>query len=152
GRGGSAMLKIVAMGASSLIGLALLGMQPPEPEAPPGAPAPPPPPAPKKKDGGPAGDLRKAYELLRRLRTEGRSAGRPEERLRDWTERASTLYRDGVKAFEGQELRQAHEYAVAAHDLAKAVEHSRNASIYEERDSDLPPPPGGGPDANAGRV
>src|SRR4051812_10118279 len=115
------MMKLITLGASSLIGVVLLGMLPPESQGQPGGPAPPPPPPPPKKkgDGGPAGDLRVAYELLRRLKAEGRSAGRPEERLRDWTDRASKLYREGIKAFESKDHRRAHEYGLAAHALAR---------------------------------
>ncbi|WP_406696020.1 hypothetical protein V5E97_33990 [Singulisphaera sp. Ch08] len=136
------MIKILTMGASSLIGIALVAAQPP-PDEERGGPPPPPPPR-KKADEPPGGALRRAYELLRRLRADGRSSGRPEERLKDWTERASTLYRDAVKAHKEGDERRAHEYGIAAHDLARAVEHSKNASVYEERDSDLPPPPEGG--------
>ena len=65
------MMKILTMGASGLIGIALLGMQPPESQGQPGGPPPPPPPPKKKGDGGPAGDLRQAYELLRRIKAPG---------------------------------------------------------------------------------
>ena len=51
----------------------------------------------KKGEAGPKGDLRKAYDLLRRLRADETSAGRPEERIRDWTERAARCSRDGLK-------------------------------------------------------
>ncbi len=67
---------------------------------------------PRKKEGrGPGGDLRKTYDLLRRLRADGRSGGRPEERLKDWTDRAIKLYRDAVKASEKGEEREARESA-----------------------------------------
>jgi hypothetical protein len=150
GQGEPTMLKLLTMGASSLIGIALLGAQPPDDER--GGPPPPPPPKKKKAADRPGEDLRKAYQLLRRLRADGRASGRPEERLKDWTERAAKLYRDGVKAHQDGSERLAHEYGAAAHDLARAVEHSRNASAYEERDSDLPPPPDGGPGGDEGRV
>ncbi|AGA26686.1 hypothetical protein [Singulisphaera acidiphila] len=147
------MIKILTMGASSLIGMALLAAQPPPDEGRGGPPPPPPPPPPKKKAAErPGGDLRQAYELLRRLRADGRASGRPEERLKDWTERASKLYRDGVKAQKDGDERLAHEYGAAAHDLARAVEHSKNASVYEGSDSDLPPPPEGGPGGDNERV
>ncbi len=44
--------------------------------------------------------MKKAYDLLRRLRADNRNVGRPEERLHDWTERATKLYRDALKALE----------------------------------------------------
>src|SRR5205823_1089594 len=92
-------------------------------------------------------------DLLRRLRSDGRTTGRPEERLRDWTDRATKLYRDGVKAFKEGDHRLAHEYGASAHDLAKAVDHSRNAAQYERPDPDLPPPPSGpGPEDDGDRV
>jgi hypothetical protein len=136
--GETTMLKILTLGASSLLGIALLGVIPP---ATTGAPDRPEPKPKKKGPGGAAGDLRKAYDLLRRLRADHRSLGRPEERLRDWTERATRYYRDGVRAFEDGEVREAHEYGAMAHDLARAVDHARSASLYEGRDTDLPPPP-----------
>jgi hypothetical protein len=130
-------MKLLAAGASSLLGVTLLGMLPP-PDLGPDAPPPP-----KKKGGPPApgDDLTKAYNLLRRIRAEGRSAGRPEERIRDWTERASQYYRDGVKAQERGEEREAHEYGAIAHDLARAADHARNAALFDIPDDDLPPPP-----------
>ena len=42
--------------------------------------------------------MRKAYDLLRRLRADDGAAGRPEERLREWTNQAAKLYREGLKA------------------------------------------------------
>ncbi len=136
------LLKIIALGTSSLMGLALSAAVPPGPPD-----GPPPPHKAKKKDGpGQGGDLSKAYNLLRRLRADGRTAGRPEERLRDWTDRASKLYRDAVRASEGGEERRARELGAAAHDLARAVDHARNAAT-SDLDDDLPPPPeAGGPE------
>lgn len=135
------MLKFLTLLLTSVVGVALAGALPEAaPEDDYGAPPPPK----KKGDEGPGGDLRKAYELLRRLRADNHPSGRPEERLRDWTERASQLYRDGVKAFADGDDHLAHEYGAAAHDLARAVDHSRNAALYEGRDTDLPPPPGAG--------
>ncbi len=129
------LLKILGLGSSSLLGVALAAAMPPEP------PGPPEPPKAKKKDEpGPGGEMKKAYDLIRRLRTDGRNVGRPEERLKDWTERATRLYRDAVKAYEKGEEHKAHEYGIAAHDLARAVDHARNAATFE-LDDDLPPPP-----------
>jgi hypothetical protein len=145
------MVKLAALVTSSLVGLGLAAFFPP--------PSPPddgPPPhkakekvkkakrkeeAKKKERPGPEGDLRRAYDLLRRLRADDPSAGRPEERLKDWTDRAAGLYRDGLKAFAGGDARLAHEYALAAHDLARAVDHARNASRFDRPDRDLPSPP-----------
>ena len=77
---------------------------------------------------------------LRRLRADDSSGGRPEERLRDWTDRAAGLYRAGLKALDGANVRAAREYGIAAHDLARAVDHARNAVRYDRPDPDLPPP------------
>ena len=88
------LLKLLTIGTSSFLGLALASAVPPESSAPPDEP---PPPKAKKKEGhGPGGDLKKAYDLLRRLRADGRTTGRPEERLRDWTDRATKLYKEAV--------------------------------------------------------
>jgi hypothetical protein len=131
------LLKILALGTSGLLGLALTALVPAEP---PKGPAEPPKPK-KKEDKGPGGDeMKKAYDLLRRIRSDNRNAGRPEERLKDWTERATKLYRDSLKAFDKGEERKAREFGIAAHDLARAVDHSRNAATFDLHD-DLPPPP-----------
>lgn len=131
------LLKILALGTSSLMGLALTATIPAEPFAGPDAP----PKAKKKEDKGPGGDeMKKAYDLLRRIRSDSRNSGRPEERLKDWTERATKLYRDAVRAFEKGEERKAREFGVAAHDLARAVDHARNAATFD-LDDELPPPP-----------
>ena len=69
--------KLLALGATTLLGVALSAVTQPEP---PNGP-PPPPPHKAKKDGrGPGGELKKTHELLRRLRSDGRTTGRPEER------------------------------------------------------------------------
>jgi hypothetical protein len=130
------LLKILALGSSSLLGLALNAAMPPEPPQGPAPPAK----AKKKEDRDPGGEMKKAYDLLRRIRSDNRSVGRPEERLKDWTERATRLYRDAIKAYEKGEERTAREYGVAAHDLARAVDHARNAATFD-LDNDLPPPP-----------
>jgi hypothetical protein len=148
-KGATMMIKILSAGLTSLLGLAAMAAFPPPPPEGPGSP---PPPAKKKKEAGPAGDLRKAYDLLRRIRADNRPIGRPEERLRDWTERATRLYRDGIRAYEERDLRLAHEYGASAHDLARAVDHVRNASLIEGHDSELPPPPGPGPDGDDDRI
>ena len=135
------LVKYLAMGASSLVALMLTAMTPPPPQGPGGGF--PPPPKEKKKKGADGGELRKPYELLRRLRADGRDVGRPEERLRDWTDRATRFYRDAVKAQQVGDPRMAREYGAAAHDLARAVDHSRNASLFDVPDKDLPPPPDG---------
>jgi hypothetical protein len=133
-----AMLKILSLTTTGLMGLALTALLPPPPDD---GPAPPPKKAKKKEDRGPGGDLKKAYNLLRRIKADGRSSGRPEERLRDWTDRATRLYRDGVKAAREGNERLAHEYGASAHDLARAIDHARNAALFDARDDDLPPPP-----------
>jgi hypothetical protein len=136
------LLKILALGSSSLLGLALTAMIPAEPPQGPDEP----PKAKKKEDKGPGGEMKKAYDLLRRLRSDNRNTGRPEERLNDWTERATKLYRDALRAAGKGEHHKAREYGVAAHDLARAVDHARNAATFD-LDDDLPPPPdAGGPE------
>jgi len=149
--------KILSLGMTSLLGLGLAtAFQPPPPED--GPPGPPPKAKLKKKDDpGPPDALRQTYDLLRRLRSENRTSGRPEERLRDWTERATALYRNAVKAEKAGDDRAAHEYGVAAHDLARAVDHARAAALFDrsEPDPDLPappPPPGPGPEGDKERI
>ncbi len=149
------MYKLVASATSVLVSLGLAAFFTP----PPPRPDDPPPKAkgkgePKKKgEPGPKGDLRKAYDLLRRLRADDNSSSRPEERIRDWTERAAKFYRDGVKAFERADDFLAHENGAVAHDLARAADHARNAALFDRRDTDLPPPPDGlGSDDSGERV
>jgi len=139
------MIKLAAAVSSVLVSLglaALLPAQPPPPDGPPafkvkgkGSAK-----AKKKADREPGGDLRKAYDLLRRLRADESAAGRPEERLREWTDQAGRLYREGLKAQTAADMFRAREYGIAAHDLARAVDHARNASRYDRPDPDLPPP------------
>ena len=126
--------KLLGLGTTSILGLVLGAVLP-------GVDDPPPRPETKKKDaGGPGDELTKAYQLLRRVRTDGRAAGRPEERLKDWTDRATKLYREAIDAARQGEERKAREYGIAAHDLARAVDHARNAS-NPEADDELPKPP-----------
>ena len=94
----------------------------------------------KKGEREPGGDLRKAYDLLRRLRADDGVAGRTEERVREWTDQAAKLYREGLKAQTGGDVSLAREYGAAAHDLARAADYARNASRFDLPDSDLPPP------------
>lgn len=133
------MFKLLAMGTTGLIGMGLAAIF----QGPPGPDGPPPPPHEAKKKGGPAEDLRRAYDLLRHLRAEEGPAGKPEGRLRDLTERATLLYRKAVRAKDDGEERASHEYGIAAHDLARAVDHARNASRLGHADPELPPPPPG---------
>jgi hypothetical protein len=138
------LLKWLSVGVSGLLSLTLLGIMPAssqEPEKPP---------PPKKeafdqkgeaaKKEGPEGDLIRAYHLLRRLRAEGQAVGRTEARLREWTDCAVDYYRNGLTALRDGNPQLAHEYAAIAHDLARAVEHMRNAVLYDRPDDDLPPP------------
>jgi hypothetical protein len=94
----------------------------------------------KKGEREPGGGLRKAYDLLRRLRALDGTAGRGDERLRDWTDRAARLYREGLRAQTAGDLFVAREYGTAAHDLARAVDHTRNATRFDRPDPDLPRP------------
>jgi hypothetical protein len=129
--------KLIALGSTSLVGLALTTLIPSEPPQGP----PEPPKAKEKEDRESGGEMKKAYDLLRRLRTDGRNVGRPEERLKDWTERATKLYREALKAHEKGDEHKAREFGVASHDLARAIDHARNAANFD-LDDDLPPPPG----------
>jgi hypothetical protein len=141
------MTKLVAIVSTVLVSLGLAAAMPAQSPAPDGGP----PPKgkvkakgkgdPKKKgEREPGGELSKAYDLLRRLRADDNSGARPEERLRDWTDKAASLYREGLKALNAADGRLAREYGTAAHDLARAVDHARNAVRYDRPDPDLPPP------------
>jgi hypothetical protein len=150
------LLKLLGAGASGLLSLTLLGMIPASSQE---RDEPPPPKkkelfgkrkgeagkkgefAKKKGEPGPEGDLNRAYNLLRRLRAEGQASGRTEARIREWTDRAVDYYRNGLRALRDGNQRLAHEYGAIAHDLARAVEHARNAALYDRPDDDLPPPP-----------
>ncbi len=131
-------MKLTAMGLSSLLGIGLAGLlggsQPPD------GPPPPEPKAKAKRKGEPGDELRKTYDILRRVRS-GSEGGRTEERIKDWTVRATDLYRKALRAHEQGERRQARELAVASHDLARAADHARNAAQLDRTDPDLPPPP-----------
>jgi hypothetical protein len=143
------LLKMLALGTSSLLGLAITAMVPAEP-----SPGPEEPKAKKeaKEAKGANDDIKKAYDLLRRLRSDNRNTGRPEERLKDWTDRATKLYRDALRAQEADNPPKAHELGIAAHDLARAVDHARNAATFD-LDDDLPPPPAGrGPEGEDERT
>ena len=148
------MLKLVAAVSSLLVSLGLAASFPPQPPGPDG----PEPPkgkeqAKKKGEPGPRGDLTKAYDLLRRLRADDSTVGRSEERIRDWTERATKYYRDGLKALDAGDDFLAHEYGAIAHDLARAADHAHNAVLFDRRDPDLPPPSRGlGPEDSGERV
>jgi hypothetical protein len=106
----------------------------------------------KKGEEGPERDLNRAYNLLRRLRAEGQASGRTETRIREWTDRAVDYYRNGLRALGDGNRQLAHEYAAIAHDLARAVEHARNAALYDRPDDDLPPPPGTGREGRGGEA
>ncbi len=67
-------------------------------------------------------------------------AGRTDERLREWTDQAAKLYRKALTAQTGGDALIAREYGAAAHDLARAVDHARNAARYDRPDPDLPDP------------
>jgi hypothetical protein len=137
--GSNAMLKLTAIGLTSLLGLGLAGFFQELPPPPGGGP---PPPKSKGKKGAPGDELRKTYDLLRRVRSETGS-GRTEERINDWADRATSLYRRAIRAREQGDLRRARELGTAAHDLARAVDHARNAARLDRPDPDLPSPPEG---------
>jgi hypothetical protein len=133
------MMKLIAMGLASVLGLGAAGLL----QGPPSPGDDPPPkakPKGKGKKGAPGDELRKTYDLLRRVRSDA-GTGRSEERINDWTDRATSLYRRAIRTREQGDPRRAREYATAAHDLARAVDHSRNAARLDRPDPDLPPPP-----------
>ena len=129
-------LIVTAFTSLASLGLFLTIQEPPKNERPPD-------PKKKKHDAkkkkGAEDDLRHAYDLLRRLRIDG--GGPAEDRLKDWMERSSALYRKGVDAFDQGDKRLAHEYGASAHDLARAVDHALKADHAGEGGGDLPPPP-----------
>lgn len=139
------MYKLAMTLTTSLLGVGLSTFLTP----PPGRDTPPPPSAKKKekekdkdKEKGAVGDLRKAYDAIRRIRLDDGRGSAPEERLRDWADRAAGFYRDGLKAMERGDERETHEYGAIAHDLARAANHAAEAQRLDRRTDDLPPPPG----------
>ena len=160
------LLKWLGAGASGLLSLALVGVIPASSQE---RDEPPPPKkkeffgkkkgepgkkeaAKKKGEEGPEHDLNRAYNLLRRLRADSQGAGRSEARIREWTDRAVEYYRNGLRAHRDGNRQLAHEYAAIAHDLARAVEHARNAALYDRPDDDLPPPPDAGREGRGGEA
>jgi hypothetical protein len=133
------MMKLIAMGLTSVLGLGLTGLFQ-DPPPPPGAG--PPPPQAKGKKGAPGDELRKTYDLLRRVRSDA-GTGRTEDRINDWTDRATSLYRRAIRTRAQGDLRRAREFGTAAHDLARAIDHALNAARSDRSDPDLPPPPDG---------
>ena len=138
------MIKIMALAASGLLGLTLAALAPaPKPPLP-GDPPPPPEkgePAKKKGHEGPIDDLRHAYDLLRKLKAGEGSVASGEAVRADWVDRAIDLYRRALKEHKDGDDRLTHEYAVAAHDLARAVDHVRLAALMGKPADELPPPP-----------
>jgi hypothetical protein len=133
------MFKLFAIGLTSMLSLGVAGLfQEPGPPRGEG----PPPPKAKGKKGAAGDELRKTYDLLRRLRSDAGS-GRTEERIKDWTDRATSLYRRSIQARQQGDSWRAREVGTAAHDLARAVDHARNAVRLDRPDPDLPPPPDG---------
>ena len=160
-------MKWLGAAASGVLSISLLGMMPPSSQE---GDEPPPPPkkkefyskkkgdrgkeekAKKKGEPGPENDLARAYDLLRRIRAEGQSAGRTEARIREWTDHAVEYYRDGLKALKDDNPQLAHEYGAIAHDLARAIDHARNAALYDRSDDGLPPPPARGREGRGGEA
>lgn len=139
------MARIVATASSIVVSLVLAALLPAQPSSPKLGPAPKAKSkgSPKKKgEREPAGELRKAYDLLRRLRADDAAAACLDERLRNWMDRAVVLYRDALRAQSRGDSLRAREYGTAAHDLARAVDHARNAVRYDRPDPDLPAPVG----------
>ena len=139
------MLKVVATVSTVLVSLGLASFVPaqPPPDGPPFAKVKAKGKEGKKKAGRePGGDLRKAYDLLRRLRADESALGRTDERLQATGRiaRGPGFYRDGLRALGAADMLRAREYGAAAHDLARAVDHARNAVRYDRPDPDLPAP------------
>ncbi|MFO0958811.1 MAG: PDZ domain-containing protein [Isosphaeraceae bacterium] len=135
---------LLASGASALVGFGLVGSLPPmsayrggqDGEA-----------KPKKVEGTisttvtvAAEDtealLHQAYERLRRIKSE-----RLEDRQKALVERASEMYRRAIKAYEAKQEDPARATALAALELARAVEQARAAREIARPDPDLPAPP-----------
>jgi hypothetical protein len=144
------LFKFLTLGVSGLLSLTLLGVVPaasqqPEESSPRkkggagfiprGADEP------KKAEAGPEADLQRAYSLLRRLRADGQTTRSADPRIGEWTERATQYYRNGIRALQDENPQLAHEAAVIAHELARAIEHTRNAELFDRPDEALPPPP-----------
>ncbi len=140
------MFKMLIMMSMPTIGLGLSAILPAQ-----GPGDPPPPPSEKGKREA-DDDLRRAYDAIVRLRLGTRRGGPPEERLRDWADRAAEFYRKGLKAKGDGDERLAHEYGAMAHDLARAADHTGNAALFDRRDDDLPPPPGDPPGGDRERA
>lgn len=90
-------------------------------------------------DEGPSAVLREAYDRLARLRGE-RLAEQPKALL----DRAAQLYRDAIRDYNaaGEANRaKARSTAIAALELARAVERLRDVQRSGRSDPDLPPPP-----------
>ena len=88
----------------------------------------------KKGEREPRGELRKAYDLLRRLRADDGSRGPPRgaaPRLDRPRGQALPRWPEGLRARATTFL--AREYGAAAHDLARAVDHARNAARFDRR-------------------
>ncbi len=137
------MRRLIGIGATALSGLGLLGLLPTTPvahavrgndepkrdvlilkkaEAP--------------DDQAPDALLRRAYDRIRRLKTE-----RLEERQKGMVDQASALYRKALQALKDEKPAEARALAMAAAELATAVERVRATRETERPDPDLPPPP-----------
>jgi hypothetical protein len=62
--------------------------------------------------------------------------------LGNWTDRAVGHYREALRARAAGDPARARAYGAAAHDLARAVDHARNAGRYDRPDPALPAPAG----------
>jgi hypothetical protein len=81
-------------------------------------------------------DLRTAYLLLRQV-----DPKKLDERPKELTERALTLYRDALKAYEQGNATEAGRLGAASRELAHALELARFARSEGIDQSELPPPP-----------
>jgi hypothetical protein len=91
------------------------------------------------EDDDPANALREAYDAILRLKAE-----RLEDRPKELLDRAAELYRQAVGAYakDGEAAqREARGLAIAARELARAVERLRDVQRSGRTDPDLPPPP-----------
>jgi len=146
------MRKLVAAASTVLVSLGLTVFFQPPPAA--GQPAPKPRErVSRKKKEGPRTICGRAYDLLSRSRAADSATGRPEERIRDWTGARPITTASRREVVQCRRRFPCPRVRAIAHDLARVVDHARNAALFDHRDSDLPPPPDGfGPNDSGERV
>ena len=149
------LLKAIAAGsvAMGMLTLALLAPTERLQAAPPDkkmkdGPPPPPKAGPKGSPKGPH-DLKKTYDDLLDVSAQMRAGGKRYEEARPALDAARRLYRDAVRAFDGDDSRMARELALAAHEATRGLMHFCKAN--RPIDPDLPRPPTGPEEADASR-